>query len=505
MLNLNVIIVTLNIKPIKINSMKKLFLISILIAVSTLIHAQTEISAFNATGAGYSTSYLTDYQCLGVNPANLGWTRNNHTMNIGFFEFTGSIYAEPLTRSQVVNDMFNSNFTLDDAGKLDAAENFTDTRIYGLGSVMGIGFSYQDEKIGGFAFNIRERLVWNSVLNDNGADYLFLGWNDPYFDQHETDPQSGDTIAGTSSNPGMVSDIYKGTDNHMLMYREYNLGYGRKVLDKEDFKLYVGVGLKYLVGYGMTQYYQKDGGELQGYSALSPTFGVEYDEPTPSQIDGTGYKKVGGGFGFDIGATFEYKEKLKVSLAVNDIGSINWNGNVYTANNTSVWKIETAGMDNYNIFEQGELITTDNAPGDPDMWQGLEEHKFKLPMNLRGGVSYRFDKMIEVGADIYVPLGEKVPGVYEAPVFGVGAKYDPANWVQLSLGVVSGGKFGTNVPFGVLFYPVKKETNTWEIGFSIRDMTSFFKSKNPTVSLAFGFLRFSFGTKEASTRYLEED
>lgn len=113
--------------------------------------------------------------------------------------------------------------------------------------------------------------------------------------------------------------------------------------------------------------------------------------------------------------------------------------------------------------------------------------------------------MIEVGADIYVPLGEKVPGVYEAPVFGVGAKYDPANWVQLSLGVVSGGKFGTNVPFGVLFYPVKKETNTWEIGFSVRDLTSYFKSDNPTVSIAFGFLRFSFGAKESSTRYLEEE
>jgi len=473
-----------------------------MIATNYLL-AQTEISAFNATGAGYSTSYLTDYQCLGVNPANLGWTRNNHTMNLGFFEFSGSIYAEPLTRSQIVNDMFNSNFKLDAAGKLDAAQSFTDTRIISQGSVMGIGFSYQDEKIGGFAFNIRERFMWHSILNDNGSSYLFLGWNDPYFDEYEI--EDGDTIAGMSSNPGMAADIYKGTDNHMLLYREYNFGYGRKVLDKEDFNLYVGVGIKYVVGYGMTQYYQKSSGELQGYSALSPVFDVEFDEPTPSQIDGTGYQKTGNGFGFDIGATFEYKEKLKVGLAVNDIGSINWNGNVYSANNTSVWKIETAGMDNYNIFEQGELIVTDNRPGDPNFWTGLGEKKFSLPTNFRGGASYRFDKMIEVGADIYVPLGEKVPGVFEAPVFGVGAKYDPANWVQLSLGVVSGGKFGTNVPFGVLFYPVKKETNTWEIGFSVRDMTSFFKNRNPTVSMAFGFLRFSFGTKEASARYLEEE
>ncbi len=141
---------------------------------------------------------------------------------------------------------------------------------------------------------------------------------------------------------------------------------------------------------------------MDGYSALSPTFGVEYDEPTPSQIEGSGYKKVGGGFGFDIGTTFEYKEKLKVSLAVNDIGSVKWDGNVYTANNTSVWEIETAGMDNYNIFEQGELIVTDNLPDDPNMWTGLNEKKFSLPTNFRGGASYRFDKMIEVGTDIFM-------------------------------------------------------------------------------------------------------
>jgi hypothetical protein len=77
--------------------------------------------------------------------------------------------------------------------------------------------------------------------------------------------------------------------------------------------------------------------------------------------------------------------------------------------------------------------------------------------------------------------------------------------VQLSLGISSGGKWGTNVPFGVLFYPIKKETNTWEIGFAFRDMTSWFKRDNPTVSFAFGFLRFSFGAKEESARYLEEE
>jgi len=103
-------------------------------------------------------------------------------------------------------------------------------------------------------------------------------------------------------------------------------------------------------------------------------------------------------------------------------------------------------------------------------------------------------------------LQTDVLGAFYKPVFGIGGRYDPASWVQLSLSVVSSGSsfFGTNVPFGVTFYPVKDESKTWEIGFAVRDLTSLVKQENPTVSFAFGFLRFSFGEKESSTRYLEE-
>ena len=41
------------------------------------------------------------------------------------------------------------------------------------------------------------------------------------------------------------------------------------------------------------------------------------------------------------------------------------------------------------------------------------------------------------------------------------------------------------------------------MGIATRDMISFFKQNNPTVSYAFGFLRFSFGSKEGSTKSSE--
>jgi len=488
--------------------MKKSFTLLVLLFYVSVIVAQTELSSFTSTGSGYTTATINDYQSLGINPANLGWTRNDHKMNLGLFEFGFSLYSEALTKKQIQNDLYGNPITLDAQGKKDAADAFTDARMFGTATVTWVGFSYQDEKIGGFAISVRDRFIWHSLLNDNGASYLFLGYNDPYFDS--TAFENGEQV-GYSTDPQLASDIYKGSDNHMLMYREFNLGYGRKVIKNDDFGWYMGVNFKYLMGQAMVRYYQNEDGELTGNSALSPGFKVDYSgtgiyDGDVDKLEGNGLKTVGTGFGFDIGTTIEIKQKLKIGLAVNDIGSITWKKNVYEGTDGGVWRTDTPGLNNYNVFEEGQLINTDNGPPPFDTtFVGIAEKKLGLPMNFRGGVSYTFNEIIEAGLDVYMPLGEKVPGNFEAPVFGIGVRANPANWVQLSVSVVTGGKFGTNVPFGITFYPIKNEKNTWEVGIATRDMITFFKQTDPTVSIAFGFLRFSFGAKEESTRYLEED
>ncbi len=487
--------------------MKQLLSFLFLIFFVAILPAQTELSSFNSTGSGYATSTINDYQSLGINPANLGWARNDHSMNIGFFEFGGSIYTEALTKKQIYNDLYGNPITLDVQGKRDAAKAFTDARMIGNASLMLVGFSYQDENIGGFAFNIRERFIWHSLLNENAAHYLFLGYLDPYFDT--IIEENGENV-GYSFNPQQATLIYEGSDYHMLMYTEINLGYGRKVIKNDNIAWYMGINLKYLMGQAMARYYQKESGELLGNSALSPGFGVEYSgnsvyDGTVNKLEGSGLKTVGTGFGFDIGTTIEIKQNLKIGLAVNDIGYIKWTKNVYEGWDGGVWRIDTPGLNNYNIFEEGQLINTDNGPPPNDTTLlGISELKLDLPMHFRGGVSYTFNEYIEAGIDTYIPLGEKVPGAFEAPVFSIGVRANPANWVQLSIGVVNGGKFGTNVPFGVSFFPINNDETTWEVGIATRDMMSLFKQTNPTVSYAFGFLRFSFGSKGESTRYLEE-
>ena len=482
--------------------MKAILSFFFLILFVTILPAQTEMNSFTSTGSGYATSTINDYQSLGINPANLGWKRNGHSMNIGFFEFGGSVFSEALTKNQIFNDLYGNSISLDDEGKLDAANAFTDTRTIGRASALLAGFSYQDEDIGGFAFNIRERFIWHSLLNENAADYLFLGYNDMYFDS--TAFENGDEV-GYSTNPQQATSLYDGSDNHMLMYTEFNFGYGRKIIKKDNVTWYMGVNVKYLIGQAMARFYQDESGGLLANSALSPGFGVEFEgngvyDGAINKLEGSGLKTVGSGFGFDIGTSLEIKHKLRIGLAVNDIGNIKWKKNVYEGWDGTIWRIDTPGINNYNIFEEGQLINTDNGPPPTDSTiVGISELKLGLPMHFRGGLSYTFNEYIEAGLDTYIPLGEKVPGTLETPVLSIGVRANPANWVQLSTGVVNGGKFGTNVPFGITFYPLRNDKNTWEIGIATRDLITLFKQNNPTVSFAFGFLRFSFGNNWEST------
>ncbi len=463
---------------------------SLLCLLSPIAFSQLEYGAFNATGASYSVSSLTDYQSLGINPANLGWKRNINDFNLGFLEIGASLYSEPLNKKQIFNDLFNkSDQFQNQAERNEAISNFTDARLWGSQSLTLIGFSYQDDKFGGIAFTIREQLRWNSMLNGQASEFLFEGYNAPYFDIDSIAPD-GDTI-GIASNPELASKLYHPTDMSHIFYTEYVIGYGRKLFEKENFTFYAGVDIKYLQGYGMIQYYNPNNNEVVGYQALCPAYGVEWDKPTPSAMSGSGLKTAGTGFGFDIGLSFLIYKKVKVAFALNDIGSIKWDGNVYEGSNADIRIMESNGLNSYDIFRESGGIISDNS--NLGEWEGLADKKVSLPMHMRFGAQYSIIDKVEVGVEWYQPLKKDVPGSYEKSIVSVGAKYDPANWVQISAGGTFGGYAGFNLPFGLLFKPVNKESSTWELGVATRDFISLFKNDNPTVSIAFGFLRFSFG------------
>jgi hypothetical protein len=465
-----------------------IFNLAIITCISITVMSQTQSGAFTVTGAGYSTAVVTDYQCVGLNPANLGWKRNNHLMNFGVGEANISVYSEPLKRT-LVDELFNTGSDFTPEEKQEAVQNFTATKLQLEGSINGFGLSYQDEKIGGFAFAVKERLMWDSFLNEQSADLLFNGYNASYFDSITVDIETGDTL-GVKLNPELVSDLFEDTRLEMVWFREYNFSYGRSIIKKEKFSIYGGIGIKYIRGYSVFNYSYKDG-VIKAFSALNPTLNVDYDEYSPSEIEGTEYQSVGSGWGLDFGLAALLFDKVRIGLAITDIGQIKWDGNVYEGEDAVLNNIETSGLDNYNIFELDDNVAFGQFKWGG--WTGLENKTTQLPMNVKFGGAYLLKEKYEFGTEFYFPAND-TPGSYDKLIFGIGTRIMPVKWFRGSIGMVTGGATGTNIPVGISFFPFNNNSFSWELGIAVRDITSYFSQNNPTVSVAMGLFRFSFGS-----------
>jgi hypothetical protein len=81
----------------------------------------------------------------------------------------------------------------------------------------------------------------------------------------------------------------------------------------------------------------------------------------------------------------------------------------------------------------------------------------------------------------------------------------PVKWFRFSVGVVSGGATGTNIPMGFSVFPFNNKSFSWELGVAVKDITTYFSQDKPTVSYAMGLLRFSFGNLSKPDHYVDNN
>lgn len=484
--------------------------IGFLLLAST-VSAQHEGSVFTATGrAGVATTYATDYQAIGINPANLGLPMRyeGKHITIGLMEVGSSAYSNALTKSELNSLFKNVDSTLTWSQKMEAAAKFTGAPFAVNADVNYLGFAVQLEKVGGFAFGISERLQYYSQFNSTVSDILFRGYGSSYFDQLVIDYGSyTDTVANTQQNleqyqgqiikgftnsPRLLSQLFDGSKINMSWNREYNLSYGREVYKKENLGFYAGVGVKYIQGLNVMDIEVRDG-KLEAFGAFTPRLGLNFVDsaftnPSYTGIQNSGLPEaVGRGFGADLGITVMYKNKIKIGIAITNIGSITYTGNVFTVKDTAVMDLTNEGMNSYNFVNE-----LDKFAGDDGIfqWQGQEERTIALPTMVRFGASHRFEDKAEIGFDFVIPAKD-VAGNFQRGVLAVGADFYPVKWIRLSTGFIRGGNYvnkTVNIPLGVSF--IVGEGGTWEAGVASRDAITWFSSNNPNISAAFGFLRF---------------
>lgn len=500
--------------------MKKILLLATVIITGSTLKAQTESSAFTLTGKGIATTLATDYQTVGINASTLGFkpTYEDKKFTMGYSEFAYSIHSDIFARqsmrdqvTSLIKQKTPTPMSWDDKKQL--ADDVANTGLTMNMNAMLFGFSYQNEKLGGFAFKITDNAYMYSSLGQTASELMFLGKTAPYFDSlMYVNPTTGDTsmvsnyhninadslkhMTGIASAPQLLKDLINGTSITAYWTRSYNLSYGRKIFEKEGkIGIYGGVGFKYIQGMGYVDIQSDNNGNLSTFSSLSSKFGIDYgnaanSNPTARPGDTTGLlpKPVGNGFGFDLSASAILFDKLTIGVALNNIGSITWDGNVYSVNDSTIVASTTAaGIDNYTMGSSKDLGQVVGQKG-IYKWDGEQSRKIALPSNIRAGASLKLGEKGHVGIDMVIP-GNSLPTNYQRSYFSVGGDYRVLPWLMLNGGITAVGANGFGIPMGIT---VIAGGGTWEAGVASRDMHSFIAQNGSTLSFSMGFLRFRF-------------
>lgn len=478
-----------------------------LLLTHTTLFAQIENAAYNATGrGGVGTTMLTDYQALGVNPANIA-IRYSETKNltIGIVEGSASVFLQGVTTDEIKNFIQKNSDSLNGYERLKGAETFSGKAFSASADVMPFGVAYVNDKVGSFAFNVKTSFRYFMDFNLNFTQYAFSGAaainlfpqlitgnqdtvaNDP--GQYENYyNNNGGIKAGYNKNGLSVGTILNNSSYKLHWTTDYTLGYARKIASlDEQHALYGGVAVKYVQGFGYVDISAKDG-RLSGVASYMPSLtGLDSLFKISSGGSSSNYKSVGQGIGFDIGGTLELFHDIRVGASVVNIGSITYRDNVYDIRD-SVFTTVAYNSDFLSGFDK--ILT----------WTKRESVKVPLATQLRIGASVSFlEKRIQAGLDYVQPLN-KAAGNYNTAVWALGGDFFVLRWLRISTGTTIGGNIASTsqgyktrvaIPFGIGI--VLGEDGGFEMGISTRDVTTIFNGKtSPLYSAAIGLMRFRF-------------
>jgi hypothetical protein len=465
------------------------------LALPTAALAQNELSNFSATGrGGVINTFASDYQAIGINPANLG---RNPNFKVAFTigEIGAGIGSQSLSKTTFKHILYDGSQTIGAAEKATLVDQLSgdnvlnlnlDTNLFGLAVTLPNG-------LGGIAFSSRQRIAGHLALNRNAADIIINGQNAAIIRQYYPTPNNTGTPTPTNPSAPMISTVLDGTSIQAAVTNEFNIAYGVQVLDKTGFKLSAGVGYRYIQGIGIADI-RATGGNLTAYTSLSPIFDVNYGALATNASNfnyesGSGLNPVGKGHGFDVGLSAEVGKIVRLGASVTDLGSMTWTGNVLEANDQKLQQTNATGVTTYDVIKEiSKQFDTDGKS--LFTYTPAKERKADLPTKLRLGGGVRISKFFEAGLDVTMPLN-KVAGNLTTTFVGVGVDYRPISWLKLSSGFTGGAGYGKSLPLGLTFV-----TPVWEAGISTRDVVGLFDESSPYSSVAFGLLRFKIGGGE---------
>lgn len=250
--------------------------------------------------------------------------------------------------------------------------------------------------------------------------------------------------------------------------RNYGISYSREFqLEPENWLRSISAGISFKLVHGY--YYAgiekinsnlatgtynviQGSADMLGYSAFADGFGVKYDfDSLDHEANFSLFMPPAGkGLGFDFGLSFLLEDNLFFSLALTDIGSINWTKNA--AKFKAVGEFLIDDLTNQLQLDSLKDKFTGNA-------ERIESFSTGLPTALRLGFAYFLNDeenflpgTLLLGLDYNQGFND-LPGNSKTSRISFGFEWKPADWIPyFRSGISLGGTDGFAWAFGLGMY-----------------------------------------------------
>lgn len=450
--------------------------------ISQSVQSQDLLSYGGGTfGAG--TTLFRDYQAAGINPANLGIFGTETRLTFAFLEANGLVFSDALSKSDLVQSILHGK-KLSAEEKTSIAQLFAENGLSFKSEIMPFGFAVQIPKVGGFSFTWKEKISGDAILNPAFADLVFNGIYSRYIDSIVMDVSG--YLVGITDTLIPYSEYFNGSAMQFSWTRNFNISYGRQIIDLNGIRVYAGLGINFLQGNAITDISYTDN-VAQGFAAYSSVFGIDFADITNPHLDLKGnLSPVGRGFAVDMGGTVSIKDKIFGGISVTNMGSMKWTGNLVTLNDGILDSIVNfVGVNSADIYS--DIADLLNAGGLFN-WTPATEVRQALPAQLRIGGAIKPIPQLEIGVDVIQPLNKNPGSNQNALVAGL-VSFVPVKAIKITTGLMGGGIADFDIPLGVSFSFTPEQA--WQISVGTRDIISLFKQNTPTLSLSVSLFRFS--------------
>ncbi len=312
---------------------------------------------------------------------------------------------------------------------------------------------------GGWAWTVEDRYSASASPSPVLASYVMLGPASSLYDQVQlTDGTIVDVDALTDAQFDMAElglradgdvlalELLDGSQFAVQHVRSYGVGFGIKLLDTKALKVSSGLAARYYRGTG---YYEVDAENRTAFAAFNKGFGAELVAPNATL--GSALRPAGFGVAMDVSVRVDVAELWFASLAVTEVGSMDWQGESYSLNNP------VATLEDWAAQQGGalDLLNDGLSPSSLFLEATPERRVVNLPTRVRLNGGMRLGGRALVGVELSAPINDAL--LRQPTEIGAGARLPLGPMLAMG-GVRWRDAQGWTTPVGLFWCPKKSQS-----------------------------------------------